>query len=203
MGRITRLVGLTALAGLVIPPIAAAITKQRLMSQGDEDSTEVELVSIFEGRRFASQARGFTGGSLLAWYSGFDLDLRGVAIDPAGATLRVTSLFSGVQIRVPVDWRVRMEGQLNILSGVDIDGPRTGSGPELTIEARALFSGIQVEVGSSDDDALIPPPPAPDLSLAEAEAASLASAEAAAEAPMSAEAAPAAEPVAGEQVAEA
>jgi hypothetical protein len=38
MGRITRLVGLTALAGLVIPPIAAAITKQRLISQGQSGS---------------------------------------------------------------------------------------------------------------------------------------------------------------------
>jgi hypothetical protein len=182
MGRIRRLAGLTALAGLIIPPVAAAVAKQRLISMGDEESTEVELVSIFEGRRFASRARGFRGGSVLAWYSGFELDLRDAALDPAGARLQVTSLFSGVQVRVPVDWRIRVDSSLNILSGLDIEGHPAGTAPELVIEARALFSGVQVGSGVGDDDELLPGPGSADLALAEVEAASLATAEAAAEA---------------------
>ena len=189
MGTFRRLAGMAALAAFVVPPVAAAWAKQRLVSEGDADSPEIALVSIFEGTRLASRAKGFRGGSLLAWYSGTELDLRDAELDPAGGRLEVTALFSGVEIRVPMHWKVRVQRRMAFASGIDVNARTTGTGPELLIEPRAAFAGVQITMRPPREDEMLIPPPVPaadltpegltaeDLTAAESAAATLATAE--------------------------
>jgi hypothetical protein len=123
---------------------AAAFVKRAIPSRGDADSDELALVAIFDGIEFESRARAFKGGSMLAWFGGIEVDLRGAEL-AEGARLSVHALFGGVEITVPPSWRI--ESNVNALIG-GFDAP-TGAqddpgAPVLTVEGTAIFGGIEV-----------------------------------------------------------
>ena len=116
-----RLLGVAFLAGLIIPPIAALMTKGRLARDGrgafKPEANDLDTALIFEGGEYASTAPSFTGGELLTWYGGGRLDLRGATIAPDGADLRIRAVFGGVQLIVPTTWRVETDST-SFLGGV-------------------------------------------------------------------------------------
>jgi len=123
---------------------AAAFVRRTVPSQGDEESDELRLVAVFNGITLKSRAKAFTGGSMLAWYGGIDVDLREVELAP-DARLSLHTLFGGIAVKTPPGWRV--ESELNAFAGgVDT---RTSSqddpdAPVLTLTGTALFGGIAV-----------------------------------------------------------
>jgi predicted membrane protein len=147
MRAIGRLIGV--LAGLIaITAAAMAVTAQgmrrRLVRVDAPEANEVHLVSIFEPLLFHSTAVSFRGGTLDCWYGGGLVDLRDATLDPAGATLRVRTIFGGSHIAVPESWTVvsRVSG----IGGVGDQRQHGGQtiGPDLVIEGTALFGGIGV-----------------------------------------------------------
>ena len=66
--------------------VGAAVAKRRLPSVGTDEDDEVALTAILAPVEFESHATAFRGGSVLLWFGGGDVDLRGVRLDPAGAT---------------------------------------------------------------------------------------------------------------------
>jgi len=123
---------------------AAAFVRRAVPSQGDEESDELHLVAVFDGIKLESRAKEFTGGSMLAWYGGIDVDLREVELAP-GARLDLRTLFGGIAITTPPGWRVESEMKA-LAGGVDT---RTSSqddpdAPMLTLTGTALFGGISV-----------------------------------------------------------
>ena len=146
IGRLFRL----AIVGVVISSIAgmiaAAVTKRRTPSVGDAASDEVALVTIFDGLEFESTASAFRGGSLLCWYGGGDVDLRGATLDPAGARLTVRLLFGGGRLLVPDEWEVDLE-TMAILGGVTDTREariRPTDAPRLIVDGFAAFGGLAV-----------------------------------------------------------
>ena len=77
---------------------AAAFVRKALPSHGDEESDELGLVAVFDGIELESRATAFTGGSMLAWFGGIDVDLRRVELAP-GARLSMHALFGGIDVR--------------------------------------------------------------------------------------------------------
>lgn len=147
--RAKRIIALGALA-MAIPPIAAAVVKARRPSRGDDRSDEIDLVTIFDDLEFHSTAPAFRGGRVLCWYGGGTLDLTGATLDPDGARLRVTNVFGGLALRVPLDWRVEMRSK-SMFGGAGDGRPTAGTsgeGPLLTIDAVNLFGGLGI-VGPS------------------------------------------------------
>jgi hypothetical protein len=145
-----KVLGFAAVAGLVIPPIAAAIAKGRMEIVDDPDAPEVMLATIFDGEDLANRSPEFRGGTTVCWYGDQRLDLRGATLAPEGATLKVRCLFGGLQVLVPATWRVEVKG-VPIFGGVqDASSGPDGEGPLLRIEAIAAFSGLTVE--TEDDD---------------------------------------------------
>jgi hypothetical protein len=144
MGRTRRVLGLAALAALIGPPIAAALRKRDARDVGDATSDDVRIGAYFEGRRFESQAAAFRGGAFESWYAALDIDLRETTLDPAGATITVQSVFSGVRVVVPDGWRIAIHPRA-FAGGItdDTDGGAVG-GPLLTVQATAVFGGVQV-----------------------------------------------------------
>lgn len=126
---------------------AAAFVRRSVPSRGDEESDELGLVAVFDGITLESRAKAFTGGSMLAWYGGIDVDLRKVELAP-DARLSLHTLFGGIQITTPPEWRLESELKA-VAGGVDArassdDDP---DAPVLTLTGTALFGGISV--GSS------------------------------------------------------
>lgn len=123
---------------------AAAFVKRAVPSRGDEESDELSLVAVFDGIDLKSRARSFKGGSMLAWFGGIAVDLRGAELAP-GAQLTVHTLFGGVELQTPPGWRI--ESNATALSGgVDIRTPAQDDpdAPVLRLEGRAIFGGIAV-----------------------------------------------------------
>jgi len=139
----------------IVSSIAAAVAKTRLVDRAEPDDDEIDLVSIFEGRRFRSSSTSFRGGRVVNWQSGTDIDLRGVRLDPAGAQLEVWDIFGGLRIRVPEDWRVRMHG-IAIFGGAGSAArapDEAGDQPVVDVRYRAVFGGFGI-VPEPDDEVL-------------------------------------------------
>jgi hypothetical protein len=106
LGRIIRFIVFGFVATIVASTVGAAIAKNRIVSRGTPEDDEVALATIMDELRFKSTAKAFRGGSALLWMGGGDIDLREATLDPAGATLNVTTIMGGGRILVPPTWRV-------------------------------------------------------------------------------------------------
>ena len=130
---------------------AAAFVKRAVPSRGDEESDELGLVAVFDGIDLTSRATSFRGGSVLAWYGGISLDLRETTLAP-DARLTVHTLFGGVAIRVPPEWRVASNLQA-LAGGADVrPGSESPDAPTLTLDGRALFGGIALGAKLPNED---------------------------------------------------
>jgi hypothetical protein len=151
-GALVRLCVMRPLRGLLLFKLgawagmmaAAAFVRRAVPSEGDEESDELRLVAVLNGITLVSRARAFTGGSMLAWYGGIDVDLREVELAP-DARLSLNTLFGGIAIKTPPGWRVESEMKA-IAGGIDT---RTTShddpdAPVLTLTGTALFGGVAV-----------------------------------------------------------
>lgn len=143
--RVLRAAGLALLgfwAGLLT---AAAVMRRVVRSRGDAESDDVALVAIFDGIELESRATAFRGGSMLAWFGGIKVDLRGATLAPDGAHLELHALNGGIKIRVPEGWRVQSNLGA-VLGGVDARAPEPEGvdAPTLTLDGFALFGGVAV-----------------------------------------------------------
>jgi hypothetical protein len=123
---------------------AAAFVRHAVPSHGDEESDELGLVAVFDGIELASRATAFRGGSMLAWFGGISVDLREAELAP-GAQLTLHTLFGGIEIKTPPDWRI--ESKMSALAGgVEAGKPEQNDpdAPVLTLTGKALFGGIDV-----------------------------------------------------------
>ncbi len=133
-------------AGMVT---SAAIVKRAFPSQGDEESNELRLVAIQNGVELKSRAQAFRGGSMLAWLGGISVDLRETQLAP-DARLEVGSLFGGIAIRVPPDWRV--DANVTALGGgiAMPPPPEAEDAPTLRLEGFTAFGGIAVTAKAAE-----------------------------------------------------
>jgi predicted membrane protein len=145
--------GLTVLAAIA-SALTAVVMKRRLISQGDESDDEVALVTIYTGRDFVSTSQSFRGGSVLTWYGGGTVDLRGATLDPAGARLTVRAIFGGLRLVVPETWTVEKR-MAAIFGGIgdardqdDVQADR----PTRVLDGFALFGGIGIVSDAPDLD---------------------------------------------------
>lgn len=156
-----RFLGLALLAGLIIPPIAALMTKRRYADEGrgafTPEADDLDAALIFDGGEYASTAAAFSGGDLLTWYGGGRLDLRGATIAPGGADLRIRAIFGGIQLIVPSTWRVEATSTTPIMGGIAnmTTAPTDAEAPVLRVSTMAIFGGVAIsnEAGESMFDA--------------------------------------------------
>jgi hypothetical protein len=128
---------------------AGAFVRRAVPSQGDEESDELRLVAVFDGITLRSRAKAFTGGSMLAWFGGIDVDLREVELAP-DARLSLYTLFGGINIKTPPDWRLASD--LKAVAGGIAPLPSSpgSDGPLLSLTGTALFGGVAVGMSSSE-----------------------------------------------------
>ncbi len=129
---------------------AAALMKRVFPSQGDADSDEVALVAIFDGIELESRAKAFRGGSMFAWFGGIAVDLREATLAP-DAELTLNTLWGGIAIRVPPEWRVESKAKA-LGGGVAIKPPQVEvpDAPRLQIDGLAVIGGITVGSKSTE-----------------------------------------------------
>jgi len=144
IGRLARVVASLFAALLVFVAGAAVYAKVagRESTMPEPDADEIDLVATFGPMEYHSTAASFRGGTVTTWFGGGTVDLRNATLDPAGATIRTSTLFGGGNLIVPDDWRV--ETALVGIGGAG-DGRPSGNppagAPTLRLEGLALFGG--------------------------------------------------------------
>ena len=144
--RLIRALGLV-IAGVFAGFAGAGVLLRRAFpSRGDAESDEIALTAIHNGLELESHATAFRGGSMFTWFGGITVDLREATLAP-DARLTLTTVFGGIDLRIPHGWRVASEVRTGP-GGVSIDVPDADeNAPRLMLDGVVLFGGVAVRGG--------------------------------------------------------
>lgn len=138
-----RVLKLMLAVGLAVPVIAQLV-KRLVPEHGDERSDHFQIVCLMQGRHWRSEAPHLESGTIVTVAGGVEVDLCGATLAPEGAHLRLTSLMGGIDIQVPDDWYVRLDGRA-FMGANDLVGLGDPHGqPQLTVDCVSVMSGVEI-----------------------------------------------------------
>ena len=119
---------------------------RRSTAAADVDKDSVNVSALFSGsvQRIASQS--FQGGNVSATFGAVELDLRGARLAES-AVLNVNVFAGGVELRVPDEWLVNVNGS-PVLGAIECSKPQpagTEDAPTLTINASITMGGLDIK----------------------------------------------------------
>jgi hypothetical protein len=139
------------LTGAVAVPVIAQLVKRLVPEHGDERSDHFQIVCLMQGRHWRSEAPNLESGTIVTVAGGVEVDLRDATLAPGGAHLRLTTLMGGIDIRVPDDWHVRLEGRA-FMGANDLVRLEARPGqPELTVDCVTLMGGVEIRGVTAPD----------------------------------------------------
>jgi predicted membrane protein len=116
--------------------------------QATSDENDLDLSASFGGITHVSHAPQFRHARLNASWGGIVLDLRRATLDPAGATVDASATCGGVEIRVPIGWRVQMSGS-PVFGGYESEALQVDTlspnAPRLQVNVTAVCGGVSVK----------------------------------------------------------
>jgi predicted membrane protein len=108
---------------------------------------DLDAFVIFAGIKRRVESKEFRGGKATAMFGGIELDFYEAKLVGNQATIDLTAMFGGIDVRVPRTWKVIVDSHA-ILGGVD-DKHRPDSTDKieatLFIKATAIFGGIDIK----------------------------------------------------------
>jgi predicted membrane protein len=108
---------------------------------------DLDTANIFSGQKRTITSSSFRGGRAQAIFGGLELDLTQAKLEGGQATIDLTAIFGGIDVRIPKEWKVVVDAT-PILGGVD-DTHRSVPDAEikgtLYIKATAIFGGIDIK----------------------------------------------------------
>lgn len=109
-----------------------------------EHGARINATAMLSGNVLQSDAQAFQGGELTAIMGGLECDLRRANIG-SQAVLQVFVLMGSIQLKVPTDWSVLVNG-LPILGGVDDSSvPPAQGGKRLVVEGYVIMGGLEIK----------------------------------------------------------
>ena len=109
-----------------------------------QDSINVSALFSGSVQRITSQS--FQGGNVSATFGGVELDLRGARL-AENSVLNVNVFAGGVELRVPDEWLVNVNGS-PVLGAIECSKPQpagTEDAPTLTINASVTLGGLDIK----------------------------------------------------------
>jgi predicted membrane protein len=104
----------------------------------------IDEVAIFSPLNKSYATEHFKGGKIVMVFSGGEVDLTQIKTDETEIHLEVSSVFSGIQITVPKDWKVKSTANV-FLGNVDTGAAQGGDGSvTLHLHGEAVFGEIEV-----------------------------------------------------------
>ena len=148
MKRILKRAAKVMLVVSLAVPAIAQLVKRLVPEHGDERSDHFQIVCLMQGRHWTSEAPHLESGTVVAFAGGVEVDLRGATLAPDGAHLRVTSLMGGIDIQVPDDWHVRLDGRAFMGANDTVGLSDHGGQPQLTVDCVTVMGGVAIRGGS-------------------------------------------------------
>lgn len=110
-------------------------------------ANDLDAFVIFAGINRRIESKEFRGGKATALFGGIDLDFYHAKLAGNQATVDLTAMFGGIEVRVPRNWKVVVDSHA-ILGGVE-DKHRAEPGNQieatLFIKATAIFGGVEIK----------------------------------------------------------
>ncbi|HEX3082477.1 MAG TPA: DUF5668 domain-containing protein [Candidatus Saccharimonadia bacterium] len=130
---------------IIITGLSFLVSRSPFTGAQITGNPDVNQTAIFSGAKSKVQTKDFKGGQIMSLFGGVELDLRDSDIK-GRASLDVTAIFGGAEIRVPEAWSV-------VTTGVPIFGgwkdktvkPGKAGAPVLEIRGAAIFGGFEVK----------------------------------------------------------
>ena len=123
--------------------------------QAPNASDRQDVFALLGGCKVSNRSAQFRHANVSAVFGGATLDLRDATLQP-GARVDALALFGGVDVVVPVGWRVELSG-LPIFGGYEdkTSGQHVlaPDAPVLSVVATALFGGVEVKNPDPADQA--------------------------------------------------
>jgi predicted membrane protein len=109
-----------------------------------DPSRHIDLVAVLGGVQRAVSAQDFRGGHATAVMGGCEIDLSRASVDQGEAVLNTVAFWGGIDIKVPVDWTVEMQG-VALLGGFNDSSRRPDDdGKKLIVTGYAVMGGVEV-----------------------------------------------------------
>lgn len=107
---------------------------------------DLDINQVFSGSSRKIESQSFRGGKADVVFGSAELDLRGARLAGGQATLVLSAVFGSIEVFVPRDWQVVLEGS-PVLGSIESrkaisDVPKTQT---LTIKGSAVFGSIEVK----------------------------------------------------------
>jgi predicted membrane protein len=103
--------------------------------------------AVFGGSRRRVDSQDFKGGEAFAMFGGVELDLRAATIVQDEVLIDASALFGGVDLQVPENWNVSVEGH-GIFGGYEDQTHHAmpeSARPRVVITGSAVFGGVVVK----------------------------------------------------------
>ncbi len=109
-------------------------------------SDDLDISQVFSGSSRKIESQSFRGGKADVVFGSAEIDLRGARLAGGQATLVLSAVFGGIEVFVPRDWQVVLEGS-PVLGSIESrkaisDLPKTQT---LTVKASAVFGSVEVK----------------------------------------------------------
>lgn len=124
-----------------------AVTRQEGCGAGAaEASSQLHSFAMLGGAEHQSNAADFRGGDATAILGGCKLDLRQATIKSGEAVLDTFAMWGGIEIIVPPEWNVVIQGT-PILGAYEDKrrAPQQASGPRLVVKGVVLMGGVEIK----------------------------------------------------------
>ena len=117
-----------------------------LATSGSDTSSTVNSFALLGGVKRKVVSQDFRGGALTAIMGGCELDLRHASISSGQAVIDTFALWGGIEIKVPQEWSVVVQGT-PILGAFDDKTVRVGGDGSkvLVIKGVALMGGVELK----------------------------------------------------------
>jgi predicted membrane protein len=104
----------------------------------------IDEVAVFSPLNRSYATEHFKGGKIVMVFSGGEIDLTQAKADGTEIHLEVSSVFSGIQITIPKDWKVTSTANV-FVGNVDTSAAQGGdSSVTLHLHGEAVFGEIEV-----------------------------------------------------------
>ncbi len=108
---------------------------------------DLDAFVIFAGIKRRVESKEFRGGKATAMFGGVELDFYDAKLAGNQATIDLTAMFGGIDVRVPRNWKIVVDSHA-ILGGVDDKHrpePEDRIEATLFIKATAIFGGVDIK----------------------------------------------------------
>jgi len=127
-------------------PAAAVAAPPPGAAPASEVASTVSAFALLGAVRRRSITQDFRGGDLTAVMGGCELDLRGASIASGDAVLETFAMWGGIEVRVPEDWTVVVQG-MPILGGFEDKTRHVAGDPRkvLVVRGAAVMGGVEIK----------------------------------------------------------